>query len=70
VRVGRTDDLRDLYARLGRVLRRSCAEWNVALLSARTELARQTGLDLTTAFSTTNGGLRVRLLTGTVPRIA
>ncbi len=70
VRVGRTDDLRDLYARLGQVLRRSCAEWNVALLSARTELARQTGLELTTAFSTTNGGLRVRLLTGTVPRIA
>jgi hypothetical protein len=39
----------------------------VALLSARAELAAQTKLDLSTALSTTNGGLRVRLLTGSVP---
>ncbi len=67
VRMGQSRDLRDLYARLGQVLRRSCPGWSVALLSARAELARQTALELTTGFSTTNGGLRVRLLTGMVP---
>jgi putative N6-adenine-specific DNA methylase len=67
VRVGRTRELRDLYARLGQVLRHRCPGWKVALLSARAELARETGLELSAAFSTTHGGLRVRLLTGTVP---
>jgi putative N6-adenine-specific DNA methylase len=70
VRVGRSRDLRDLYARLGQVLRRRCPGWRVALLSARAELAAQTGLDLSTALSTTNGGIRVRLLTGSVPAAA
>lgn len=70
VRVGRSPDLRDLYARLGQVLRRRCAGWRVALLSARAELAAQTGLQLSTALSTTNGGIRVRLLTGNVPAAA
>jgi len=70
VRVGRSRDLRDLYARLGQVLRRRCPGWSVALLSARSELAAQTGLDLSTALSTTNGGIRVRLLTGSVPAAA
>lgn len=70
VRVGRSRDLRDLYARLGQVLRRRCPGWRVALLSARAELAAQTKLDLSTALSTTNGGLRVRLLTGSVPAAA
>ena len=70
VRVGRSRDLRDLYARLGQVLRRRCPGWSVALLSARAELAAQTGLDLSTALSTTNGGIRVRLLTGSVPAAA
>lgn len=70
VRVGRSRDLRDLYARLGQVLRRRCPGWGVALLSARVELAAQLGLDLSTALTTTNGGLRVRLLTGAVPAAA
>lgn len=70
VRVGRSRDLRDLYARLGQVLRRRCPGWRVALLSARAELAGQTKLDLSTALSTTNGGIRVRLLTGSVPAAA
>ncbi|HEY8105259.1 MAG TPA: hypothetical protein VIE46_04080 [Gemmatimonadales bacterium] len=39
----------------------------MALLSARAELARQIGLELAPGFSTSNGGLRVRLLTGDVP---
>jgi putative N6-adenine-specific DNA methylase len=67
VRVGRTSELRDLYARLGQVLRRPCPGWRVALLPARAELTRQVGLELRAGFSTGNGGLRVRLLTGDVP---
>jgi putative N6-adenine-specific DNA methylase len=67
VRVGRSGNLRDLYAQLGHTLRRRCAGWRVALLSARHELAAQTRLDLQTVLRTTNGGIRVKLLEATVP---
>ena len=67
VRVGRSRDLRDLYAQLGNVLRRRCGGWELALLSARDELARQTRFDLRPALRTNNGGLRVKLLLASVP---
>ena len=67
IRVGQARDLRDLYAQLGNTLRRRCPGWRVALLSARDELARQTKLDLRPLLGTTNGGIRVKLLEGTVP---
>jgi len=67
VRVGRSGNLRDLYAQLGHTLRRRCAGWRVALLSARHELAAQTRLDLQTVLRTTNGGIPVKLLEATVP---
>ncbi|HZE73888.1 MAG TPA: class I SAM-dependent RNA methyltransferase [Gemmatimonadales bacterium] len=67
VRVGRSGDLRDLYAQLGHTLRRRCAGWRVAFLSARHELAAQTRFDLQTVLRTTNGGIRVKLLEATVP---
>jgi putative N6-adenine-specific DNA methylase len=70
IRVGRSRDLRDLYAQLGNVLRRRCSGWRVALLSARDELARQTRLPLAPAFRTSNGGLRVKLLLATIPPAA
>jgi hypothetical protein len=38
----------------------------VALLSAHTELDRQTGLALVPGFETANGGIRVRLMRGMV----
>lgn len=66
VRVGERRRLRDLYAQLGNVLRRRCPRWQLALLSAHAELERQTGIALTPAFSTENGGIRVRLMHGVV----
>ena len=60
-------DLRNLYARFGQVLRRSFPGWQVGLLVADPGLARHTGLDLEERFSTSNGGLGVRFLTGRVP---
>lgn len=66
VRVGERQRLRDLYAQLGNVLRRRCPGWQVALLSTHAELEWQTGLALTPAFGTENGGIRVRLMWGVV----
>jgi putative N6-adenine-specific DNA methylase len=66
VRVGERQRLRDLYAQLGNVLRRLCPGWQVALLSTHAELERQTGLALEPALTTENGGIRVRLMRGTV----
>jgi putative N6-adenine-specific DNA methylase len=66
VRVGDKKALRDLYAQLGNVARRSCAGWTIALLSASTELERQLKVPLTAAARTRNGGVPVRIVTGTV----
>jgi putative N6-adenine-specific DNA methylase len=64
VRVGRERDLRDLYGKLGEVLRRTYAGWTVALLSADARLVGQMGLVLEERLETRNGGIRVKLLTG------
>ena len=68
VRVGERRRLRDLYAQLGNVARRCCPGWEVAFLAAYPELERQTRLPLTMRFGTENGGIRVRLVQGSVPR--
>lgn len=67
VRVSERRRLRDLYAQLGNVARRCCRGWEVAFLAAHPELEGQTGLGLTPRFMTENGGIRVRLVQGTVP---
>ena len=66
VRVGERRDLRDLYAQLGNVARRCCPGWEVAFLAAHPELERQTGIDQAVRFTTENGGIRVRLVQGSV----
>jgi putative N6-adenine-specific DNA methylase len=66
VRIGERAQLRDLFAQFGKVLRRRCPGWQVALLSARREFERQTGIGLAPVFETTNGGIRVRLVQGRV----
>ena len=66
VRVGERRELRDLYAQLGNVARRCCPGWGVAFLAAHPELERQTGLEPAARFTTENGGIRVRLVQGTV----
>jgi len=66
VRVGDADRVRDLWARLGSVLRARGRGWHVALLSPDPALERQLGLATTVSATTMNGGLPVRLIVGTV----
>jgi putative N6-adenine-specific DNA methylase len=66
VRVSREKDLRNLYAQFGKVLRSKCPGWQVALLGASLPLIRNTGLRFDQGISISHGGLRVRILRGTV----
>lgn len=62
IRVGRADELRNLYARLGQMARSRLPEWTVALLGTAPALAGHTGLDLKVEWRSRNGGIPVRLL--------
>jgi putative N6-adenine-specific DNA methylase len=64
VRIGERDALRDLYARLGQVVRSRCRGWTVAILAARAEHARATGLPLEPVWSSSSGGVKIRLFRG------
>ncbi|HSU95649.1 MAG TPA: class I SAM-dependent RNA methyltransferase [Gemmatimonadaceae bacterium] len=61
VRVG--TDVRNLYARIGSMMRTSFAGWNLGLLSASADLDRQLGLPLEQVFESKNGGIAIRFLT-------
>jgi putative N6-adenine-specific DNA methylase len=58
VRVGESDDLRNLYARLGSALK-SKPGWRLGILTSDSALVRQTRLLLRPRFSTSNGGIPV-----------
>jgi putative N6-adenine-specific DNA methylase len=62
-RLGDRRELRDLYARLGQIVRSRLDGWVVALLVPAAPLERETGLRLHERFRTTNGGLPVRCVT-------
>jgi len=62
VRVGRPGDLRDLYARLGTLLRERWNEWNVALLVTGSMPEREMGLPFAPGWASSNGGIPIRLL--------
>ena len=64
VRVGEGKDLRNLYARLGQVLRTKCPGWRFAILGRRGALLESIGLPFDGEISFRNGGLRVTLATG------
>ncbi|MDF1505875.1 hypothetical protein [Roseisolibacter sp. H3M3-2] len=66
-RVGDSEALRDLWARLGDVLRVRAPGWRAALLGPDTALERQLRMPLAPALRTTNGGIPVRVLVGDVP---
>ena len=66
LRVSQGKDLRNLYAQLGNVLRRSCPGWQAAILCSDKRLLAQTGLKLDTSFETVNGGVKVWLGRGKV----
>lgn len=67
LRVGGNKDLRNLYAQLGHVLRRSCSGWRAAILCSDQRLLAQTGLKLVPLLRTVNGGIGVSLGVGQVP---
>lgn len=58
-------DLRDLYARFGRVVRSELAGWRIGLLVADPRAAGHAGLAWTERFRTDNGGIPVRFVTTT-----
>ena len=62
VRVGETQGLRDLFARLGQLVRAHGAGWRVALLSADRRLEGAVRLPFTEVLATRNGGIPVRLI--------
>ena len=64
-RIGESGALRNLYAAIGRLTRERLPGWTFAMLSADRNLERQTGLPLRELFRTRNGGIPVRLVTGT-----
>ena len=66
VRVGESDRLRNLYAQLGKVARARWPGCRIALVSADARLESQLGLRLRPVLTTTNGGIKVRVVTGTV----
>jgi len=66
VRVGEHDRVRNLWARLGQVLRERAPAWRVALLSPDPSLERQLGMPVRVVAQTTNGGIPIRLVTGEV----
>jgi putative N6-adenine-specific DNA methylase len=61
IRIGESDDLRNLYARLGTVMRAKRG-WRVGILTSDSELVRQTRLRLVPRFNTRNGGIPVNFL--------
>lgn len=61
-RVGDRKALRNLYARLGQMVRERCPESAVAVLVARREHEAALGLGLTLGFRTVSGGIPVRCL--------
>jgi putative N6-adenine-specific DNA methylase len=64
LRVGEAAPLRNLYARLGKILSDRASGYLLALLSADRKLEAQLGLEMREVFRTTNGGIPVRLVTG------
>jgi putative N6-adenine-specific DNA methylase len=67
VRVGESDELRNLYAQLGNVARRQRPGWSLVLLSADQRLERQTHLAFEETLRTRNGGIPVRIVTARMP---
>jgi putative N6-adenine-specific DNA methylase len=66
-RISRNADLRNLYTRLGDVLRERCPGWQVSLLCEDSILAGHTRLRFAPPLPLVNGGLRVGLFSATVP---
>lgn len=62
IRIGETRALRNLYAQLGNLTRRSFPGWTLAVLSPDPQLDSQLRLPREERFRTVNGGIPVRLV--------
>jgi 23S rRNA G2445 N2-methylase RlmL len=66
VRASAGQDVRNLYAEFGKVLRAVCPGWHVAVLGNDRRLLGQMGLRLDTSLALVNGGIAVTLGRGVV----
>jgi len=66
IRMGESDDLRNLYARLGTALKTKRG-WRIGILTSDTALVRQTRLPLFPRVNTRNGGIPVTFLVSEKP---
>jgi putative N6-adenine-specific DNA methylase len=64
LRVGEAAPLRNLYARLGKILTDQASGYLLCLLSADRKLEGHLGISVSEVFRTTNGGIPVRLVIG------
>lgn len=62
-RASGSNDLRNLFARLGQLVTAELPDWRVGLLVADPRTANHSGLPLTERLKTTNGGIDVRFIT-------
>jgi len=61
IRIGQRNDLRNLYAQLGKTLRAKCPGWKVTLLCLNQEWIRYAGLIFDSGIPVLHGGRRVRI---------
>ena len=66
LRISSGQDVRNLYAQFGKVLRAVCPGWHVAILCSDRRLLGQLGLRLDTGLALVNGGIAVTLGRGVV----
>jgi putative N6-adenine-specific DNA methylase len=62
LRIGEADRLRDLFAQLGHLHRRRIPGWALGILSASPALDRQLAIPMTVRWTSTNGGIPIRLM--------
>lgn len=63
VRIG--TDVRNLYAKIGLLMRGTFQDWHLGILTASPELERQLGIRLKRVFEAKNGGIPIRFMVGT-----
>jgi putative N6-adenine-specific DNA methylase len=65
-RVGKASNVRNLYAQLGNLVRDRYRGWELAIYAADERLASHIGLPLRVLFRSTNGGIKIAALAGSV----
>jgi putative N6-adenine-specific DNA methylase len=66
VRLGSSGDLRDLYSRFGMIVRTRFRGWKVGVLSGNDNLMGHAGIRFEKRWPMLNGGIKVKLATGSV----